>query len=35
VAVGGSPLMAPWGALYDDEQLEQMTELVMSFHPEG
>ena len=35
VAVGGSPLMAPWGALYDDEQLEQMTDLVMSFHPEG
>lgn len=35
VAVGGSPLMAPWGALYDDEQLEQMADYVMSFQPGG
>lgn len=34
-AVGGSPLMAPWGALYDDEQLQQMTDYVMSFRPGG
>ncbi len=31
--VGGSPLMAPWGALYDEEQLGQMTDYVMSFRP--
>lgn len=32
-AVGASALMAPWGALYTDEQLEQMTDYVMSFNP--
>jgi len=33
VAVGGSPLMAPWGALYDAEQLGLMADYVMSFNP--
>jgi caa(3)-type oxidase subunit IV len=33
VAVGGSALMAPWGALYDEEQLGQMADYVMSFRP--
>jgi caa(3)-type oxidase subunit IV len=33
-AVGGSPLMAPWGALYTAEQLEEMADYVMSFRPE-
>jgi caa(3)-type oxidase subunit IV len=32
-AVGGSALMAPWGALYTEEQLEQMADYVMSFQP--
>lgn len=32
-AVGGSPLMAPWGALYTEEQLEQMADYVESFRP--
>ncbi len=32
-AVGGSALMAPWGALYTEEQLEQMTDYVMEFRP--
>ena len=32
-AVGGSALMAPWGALYTEEQLEQMADYVMSFRP--
>ena len=32
-AVGGSALMAPWGALYDEEQLGQMADYVMSFAP--
>ncbi len=32
-AVGGSALMAPWGALYTDDQLEQMADYVMSFRP--
>jgi hypothetical protein len=26
--------MAPWGALYTEEQLEQMADYVMSFRPE-
>ena len=33
-SVGGSALMAPWGALYTEEQLEQMADYVMSFRPE-
>ena len=33
VAVGGSALMAPWGALYNADQLELMTDYVMSFQP--
>lgn len=32
-AVGGSALMAPWGALYDEEQLGLMADYVMSFNP--
>ena len=32
-AVGGSALMAPWGALYTEEQLDQVTDYVMSFNP--
>jgi caa(3)-type oxidase subunit IV len=32
-AVGGSPLMAPWGALYDEEQLGLMADYVMSLNP--
>lgn len=35
VAVGGSPLMAPWGPLYNEAQLEEMTDYVMSFRPGG
>ena len=34
-SVGVSPLMAPWGALYDDEQLDAMVEYVKSFNPGG
>ncbi len=34
-AVGGSALMAPWGALYDADQLEQMADYVISFRPNG
>lgn len=33
-AVGGSALMAPWGALYDEQQLEEMADYVMSFRPQ-
>jgi caa(3)-type oxidase subunit IV len=33
-AVGGSALMAPCGALYNEEQLEEMADYVMSFRPE-
>ena len=33
-AVGGSPLMAPWGALYDAEQLEQLADYVIAFRPQ-
>jgi caa(3)-type oxidase subunit IV len=33
-AVGGSPLMAPWGALFNEEQLELMADYVMEFRPE-
>jgi caa(3)-type oxidase subunit IV len=33
-SVGGSALMAPWGALYTEEQLEQMADYVMAFRPE-
>lgn len=35
VAVGASALMAPWGALYDDEQLDAMVEYVKSFNSGG
>jgi caa(3)-type oxidase subunit IV len=31
--VGGSALMAPWGALYTPEQLEEMADYVMSLRP--
>ena len=34
-AVGGSVLMAPWGALYTEEQLGEMADYVMSFRPNG
>jgi caa(3)-type oxidase subunit IV len=34
VAVGASALMAPWGALYTEEQLGLMADYVMSFRPE-
>ena len=35
-AVGGSPLMAPWGALYPEaDQLEQMVDYVISLGPNG
>jgi caa(3)-type oxidase subunit IV len=32
-SVGGSSLMAPWGALYTPEQLEEMADYVMSLRP--
>ena len=35
VAVGASALMAPWGALYDDAQLDALVEHVRSFEPTG
>ncbi len=35
VAVGASALMAPWGALYDDAQLDALVEYVRSFEPTG
>ncbi len=35
VAVGASSLMAPWGALYDDAQLDALVEYVRSFGPTG
>lgn len=34
-AVGGSSLMAPFGALYTDEQIAELADYVMSFAPEG
>jgi len=34
-AVGVSANMAPWGALFDDAQLDQMVEYVKSFRPQG
>lgn len=34
-AVGASALMAPWGALYTEDQLEEMADYVISFRPEG
>jgi len=27
--------MAPWGALYTEEQLEQVADYVMSFRPDA
>ena len=33
-AIGVSALMAPWGALYTDDQLEEMVDFVMSFRPD-
>lgn len=33
-AVGASALMAPWGALYTEEQLGLMADYVMGFRPE-
>jgi mono/diheme cytochrome c family protein len=35
VAVGVSANMAPWGALYTDEQLDMMVEYVKAFRPEA
>ena len=35
VAVGASALMVPWGALYDDAQLDALVEYVRSFGPTG
>lgn len=32
-AVGGSPLMVPWRASYDDEQIQALTDYVMSLRP--
>ena len=34
-AVGGSSLMAPFGALYTDEQVSELADYVISFAPEG
>jgi caa(3)-type oxidase subunit IV len=34
-SVGGSPLMAPWGALFNEEQLGEMADYVMSLRPNG
>jgi len=34
-AVGVSANMAPWGALFDDAQLDEMVEYVKSFRPQG
>ena len=34
-AVGKSPLMVGWGASYDDEQIQSLTEYVMAFQPTG
>ena len=34
-AVGGSPLMAPWGVLFDDAQLDTLVEYVKAFTPAG
>ena len=34
-SVGGSPLMVAWGPSFDDEQIQGLTEYVMSFRPEG
>lgn len=33
-AVGGSPLMVAWQNTYSDEQIEALTDYVMSFRPE-
>jgi caa(3)-type oxidase subunit IV len=32
-AVGGSPLMVPWRLSYDEEQIEQLADYVMSLRP--
>jgi caa(3)-type oxidase subunit IV len=32
-AVGGSPLMIPWRLSYDEEQIEQLADYVMSLRP--
>ncbi len=34
-SVGGSPLMVAWGASFTDEEIEALTDYVMSFRPEG
>ena len=34
-AVGASPLMAAWGVLYNDEQLDALVDYVKSFRPAG
>ena len=34
-AVGGSPLMAPWGVLFDDAQLDALVEYLKAFRPAG
>ena len=33
-AVGRSPLMVAWGASFNDDQIRQLTEHVMTFKPE-
>jgi caa(3)-type oxidase subunit IV len=33
-AVGGSPLMVAWRNTYDDEQIQALTEYVMTFRPQ-
>lgn len=34
-SVGGSSLMVPWQNTYNDEQIEALTDYVMSFQPQG
>jgi caa(3)-type oxidase subunit IV len=33
VAVGGSPLMTPWRASYDEEQIQGLAEYILTFRP--
>jgi hypothetical protein len=32
-SVGRSPLMAPWGASFNDDQIRQLVEVVKGFRP--
>lgn len=34
-SVGGSALMVPWRNSYSDEQIEELTDYVLSFQPQG